>query len=441
MRVDFDETFKSELSANQLLPDMVIKELNKELPSGLEYVMNSEGDIIVHSTTGKMVIGGLNIVITEAMRKHLGVNINPADVLNYSYNSQTPIHLKPQKRNKIIINGTEMPIQKLAKNSFHNAIYEGSKCIAYPQKFPEMKPIKLSSEDGEHMMELPFKRVPYKSATKACFETVGKYPLLIKLFIPISKVTSNGERIQSQITAKIMPKKANNLSNLIDALWIFHDILCGKGKVNGLKFADSVTKNNSLIDISTIRWYEKAKQIEDMLHCTFSIRNIELDAETLDAIESLYYGLIKEMPIKEYKIINSITVGKNSENIKDIIDKNIGENIAYEFESKKHFTVFGKDLLVPVICVTYETCITDVNKTPKDEYLIKFAEYNADSPGYVSMKLFANKKAIKEFVASNGVNDEFIKYMKTANTAYEYYQLEDVKLNKLPKPKRTERTL
>ena len=98
MFVDFDKVFNDKPQLEIETPTAVIDYLNQQLPDGVKYIIDKDGDCVITSSTGDSIsLGGFLFVPDENQKAALGPNFEYDDVTQYFYNAQKNIPLKLKK--------------------------------------------------------------------------------------------------------------------------------------------------------------------------------------------------------------------------------------------------------------------------------------------------------------------------------------------------------
>lgn len=86
MFVDFDKVFNDKPQPQVNIPDAFISYLNKQLPAGVKYTTDNEGNCVITGDGQEFTLGGYVFVLTAEDKKVLGKQFTQDDVLQYFYN-------------------------------------------------------------------------------------------------------------------------------------------------------------------------------------------------------------------------------------------------------------------------------------------------------------------------------------------------------------------
>ena len=113
---NFIKNFKNQNYNDGFLPQSVLEELSKKWNGNLEYVYKENGTYMLEATNGKVELGFKNFEIEnldEIKVKCQKEKLTMEDLIDYSYNSQRPLTLKPLKNFQQFINN-----EKIDNNEF-----------------------------------------------------------------------------------------------------------------------------------------------------------------------------------------------------------------------------------------------------------------------------------------------------------------------------------
>ena len=210
------------------------------------------------------------------------------DLIDYSYNSQRPLTLKPLKNFQQFINNEKIDNNEfiISKDIIADPIPE--KLVIFPEKMN--KSIKLKIGNGEASYVYTFIQKPIDSLTKKRFVTSPNSKLLIDYEI-------DNERIKFNI--EINKLQNTTIKEYLETL-IFMQSLFNKGMyindtyIKGSKGKDEkYEKREKLIDL-----WNKVYQIEKILGLRFTITNDLLDKKDLDNILLLYKSFIENKALR-----------------------------------------------------------------------------------------------------------------------------------------------
>ena len=113
---NFIKNFKNQNYNDGFLPQSVLEEMSKKWNGNLEYVYKENGTYMLEATNGKVELGFKNFEIEnldEIKDKCQKEKLTMEDLIDYSYNSQRPLTLKPLKNFQQFINN-----EKIDNNEF-----------------------------------------------------------------------------------------------------------------------------------------------------------------------------------------------------------------------------------------------------------------------------------------------------------------------------------
>ena len=314
---NFIKNFKNQNYNDGFLPQSVLEEMSKKWNGNLEYVYKENGTYMLEAKNKKIELGFKNFEIEnldEIKDKCQKEKITMEDLIDYSYNSQRPLTLKPLKNFQQFINNEKIDNNEfiISKDIIADSIPE--KLVIFPEKMN--KSIKLKIGNGEKSYVYTFIQKPIDSLTKKRFVTSPNSKLLIDYEI-------DNERIKFNI--EINKLQNTTIKEYLETL-IFMQSLFNNGMyindtyIKGSKGKDEkYEKREKLIDL-----WNKVYQIEKTLGLRFTITNDLLDKNDLDNIFLLYRSFIENKALRINKKINTLSF--SYENIPEWFIKDVKEN-------------------------------------------------------------------------------------------------------------------
>lgn len=407
MKLSFDDIFKAEPLSEMKVQKIVIKKLNKDLPSNdIEYTSTGNGYCALTTKKDKLNISGFKFCLNKEDKNILGEKPSVNDIINYSYNSQKPLKLKLKEEGYIIINGQKMEINKVVFKPLSNIRIIEESLYAYPPEFPV--PFNVSLSCGKFERILKVKRMPNNSISILSFESKSEEPLILKYTLLEEK-----EKINIGLSYNF--EYAKCIKDLVECANIYNGFFEGKAQIFNSPIREVKIDEKNKINNGVIRVWEKVYELEQYLDLSFDTSILDLDDETRDIVEKLYYGLIKKKPIRENKHLTSATFEENIENS----DMLIGKEMHLEFEGTNSFELFGEKFDVHCVIGLYGAKIEEIYLVD-EKYKVLFSDAKNDVSAFMVLRYFKSKKQLKDYRKT--VTGKQIAKMHTARTALEYYE-------------------
>ncbi|MBO5341395.1 MAG: hypothetical protein J6A73_01785 [Lachnospiraceae bacterium] len=378
MFADFNQIFQKNQAKNVPIPDVILQSLNKELKNGLKYVDQGNG-ICALSVEGEMTIGGLEIIVDDAMKEYLGEKFTQDEVDEYSYNTQRVIRFKCKNKGYIKLNEQEIPVDKLVFDPYKNIEFLEGEFFATPAPFP--KPNKIVLGDGKHEIETWIRRIPCYERYCIQLETVEESPIYIKI-----KINNKTNRMNCDIKLKLI--NTFKVCEIVSTMSVFRALGTGKGMING-KVISLVEggKNNFNFDDITLEFWKKVLMIEELLNCSFTVPEGEIEYKTIKDVERLYQMLIENNPIRSTDKLNSLTCALEINEGRNLEELKAGKG-TFVFESTHMFDLFGVNITLPSITVMTDVVISDIiDSKEKKELIID----NSEVVAYYAELVFCNE--------------------------------------------------
>ena len=416
MFVDFNRVFSGKPQTELKVPDAMVEHLSSQLPLGVRYRATDDGNCEIIADGESVNVGGLVLVPTDEQKKVLGKKFTFDDVLKYSYNAQKPIPMKLKKDGYIILNGQEIPIERIHYNPYNPVKIVSGKLFMYPHQFSE--PFSLSIGCEKYSRQLIFKRVPYESVNIAAFESQSEQPLMVKYL-----VDEDERRIDFNISFNL--SYANTVRDIVESTSIYNAFAEGKGLFGGKPLITDIDVSKvKKYDPESLLFWEKVLIIEERLNVGFEPPQEDVDFKTICLMETLYQNLIKGVPIRENKKVD-VLKGEQVKGDNDQIKTSVGESVFFEFQASTHISLLGVEIDLPCVVAICDSKIT--NYTVEDKkYKLSLDHLSEDKHMYTSTLLFENEEALLAYM--NESRDERIAALCNAKTVQEY--LTDQQSNK-----------
>ena len=391
MFVDFNKVFNKKPQTELKIPEAMVEHLNSSLPQGVRYVADEEGNCRIVSERESFTIGGFLYEPTEEHKKVLGKKFTHEDVLNYSYNAQKPIPLKLKKEGYILLNGQEFPIEKMSYKPYNPVTYVSGSVVMYPHPFPEAFPLKVGCD--KYTCELIFKRVPNESIHVAAFESEKEKPLHVRYLLDEVKQT-----ITFSISFNLL--YAKTIREIVESTTIYNAFADGKGLLLGRPLITDVnTINFKKYDIESIAFWEKILKLEEVMGVSFEPPHEEVDYNTISTVESLYQNLVKKIPVRVDKKIDSIDGEWDMTSDKNVKDS-IGKPIYFEFQANTKGELLGVEIDLPCLIGIFNAKMSSYTINGKKYAL--YLEHESDQKHmYTSMQRFLTEDELKNYMQSD----------------------------------------
>lgn len=408
MFVDFDKVFNNKPQPQVQIPNAFITYLNKQLPEGLKYTTDSEGNCVITSDGASFTLGGFVFIVSPEDKKILGKEFTRDDILRLFYNRQKPIPLQLEKEGYVLLNGEEFPVEKMFLNP-HNPIKRKSGTFFMsPRPFPE--PFYLSVGCEGYERKLLVHRIPHDSVKIAAFESEKEAPLKISYL-----VDRDEHKLSMNLSFNL--SHAKNIRDIVEAIRIYNAYLDGKGYLCGRPLETKLNGENiKRFEDSTAEFWEKVLEIEKHLGISFTPPNDDVDFDTICLVEQLYQNLIKKTPIRETSKPDTLDGEWESENEEDII-ASIGSTIYFEFEATRTIELFDAKFTLHGLMGIVDAILADVTQKGKKRRIV-LKDAGEDHPRYTSSIFFSDEVSMKAYKESD--HSARITAFRDAKRAREY---------------------
>lgn len=411
MFVDFNKVFAKTPQTEMVIPDALAKQLTTKLPSGLKYEVDETGHYVVivpdNDTKETIKISGMHFIPTDAQKQVLGDKYSFDDLIELSYNSQTPIPISLENDGMININGADIEIDKLKYNPFSLQKIEVDSMKLIPAPFPDKFPITIGTNGASITVEVA--RKPNFSVKTKVYETVQEKCLYVRY-------SWDSDTNKFLFTIKVRVDKAESVNEILESMIIYNAFLDGKGYIAGSAIHSKlVTKEDSKYDRDALRFWEKVRKIETILDISFSPPFVNFDMDTVYLVETLYQSLEMHNPVRKNTTIN--TIDSQWDKSKDQIAKhNKGKQIFFEYIDENTFEIFGKSIKLHCLVGVFNAVLADYH-IKENECTVVLTSKSEEQPMYVSELYFKTTDEIKEY---RETNTDRINTLKKAKKVYEY---------------------
>lgn len=371
---DFNKVFNNKKNDPVQIPEIILQQLNKPLKNGLRYIDNGNGTCSIVSDS-EMKIGGIEIIIDEEMKRYIGEKISQSDILEYSYNTQRPLHLKMKKQGVLQINDQEVPIEKVNFNPYKNVKYSNGEMIAVPEPMEEVLNITLS--DNEYKFQTSIHRIPCYKKNCIAWKTDDDSKIFIKIEIDIKAHTMNCD-------LKLSLNNEKCVKEIVRCMSIFYALATGKGSINGVNIKLFEGKKEFKFDKIILDYWSKVLSIEKEINRTFKVIRDEMEDDDVIVVEKLFQMLVNKNPIRSSDTLNSLncSILMKEGHTMDDVKKGKG---TFVFESTHMFELFGEKIELPSITVMNDVVISEIKQKGHQQELIID---NSETKAYYSELVF-----------------------------------------------------
>ena len=304
----------------RVLPAKVVRELNKQLPKGYEYIIDDKGNCIVKPVQGKteQTITG----IINYSRSSIPKKIKQDQVADYAYRTQKKIFLDNVK---VIEDGRTIDFNDLNKDPITGKQTEiSSDFVLIPEPFPSAIPMTFVTYEGQEVI-IYFQRVPYDNMQFIKFENAS-FPAL-KMITIVPDKDNQSKTIPASINISVTPSKAETVEDAILSLKILKSFAQRKLKINntlvGADLSDGRTSklNNEELDNKLVYW-EGVRKIEILFNAHFN-PGAEFPDEERKLLDELFFCFLEDKEMIYTKPFEQFHIGINNKNDSDKLTKNI----------------------------------------------------------------------------------------------------------------------
>lgn len=412
MKLDFDSIFNAKPLSEMEIQDVVLRELNKELPSDdIEYASTEDGFCYITTKEPKLKIGGFLLDLDDEDHEILGENPSVKDVLDYSYNAQKTIKLKLKEKDVILVNDKRISIDKFVYKPLSNVEFINSVFYAIPEKFPE--PFEIQVHDDVYSNCFLMKRIPNKSIANLSFESEDNQVLKLKYVL---------HKKEGKITFNLSYnfKYADTIEELIKYSTLYNSFFSGKISIGNSTIKGEKYSENNLININTINYWKKINCIEKCFDVSFIPSMIEMSRDEQETVNELYFGLIESLPIRDYKTYSSFKITiDGGKNVKDL---NVGQKMFFGFESNREISLLGKSFNLYCYVGIYDAKIKDIILS-ENQTKLEFENIDEKHKSYIVIKYFISEDEMSKYIED--INGEEVAELSNAKSIIEYLENEN----------------
>lgn len=407
MKLNFDNIFDAKPLSEMEVQDIIIKELNKSLPSeDIEYVSSGDGFCYITTKKDKLTIGGFSIALDEEDRQILDDNSRIKDVLDYSYNAQKIMRLTLKEENTILVNGERISVDKLIYKPLSNIRYSNGHFCVIPERFPE--PFVVSIYDDVYSNDFLMKRIPNKSIANMSFESEDNQVLKLKYII-----YQREGKMSFNLSYNL--KYCKTVAELIKYSTLYNSFLNGKIRIGESVLKCKKCSANHMIDVDIINYWKKIQLIEKYLNVYFIPTMIKMTGEEQEIVDELFFGLVRSLPIRDYRNYSSFTI--TFEGKKDTKELEIGQKMYFGFEVNRDISLFGVKLELYCSIGIYNSKIKDI-LVLKNKTKVEFESFDESHKSYVVIKYFTSQDKLSKY--RDSLTGKEVSELSNAKSIIEY---------------------
>lgn len=210
-------------------------------------------------------------------------------------------------------------------------------------------------------------------------------------------------------------KYANTVEDLIKYSTLYNSFFSGKILIGKSTIKGRENSHEKLIDTNIINYWKKINCIEKYFNISFKPSMIEMSGDEQKVVDELYFGLIKSLPIRDYKTYSSFKITfDGNEEAKDL---NIGQKMSFWFESNREIDLLNKSFNLYCYIGIYDAKIKDItvleNKTK-----LEFENVDQDHKAYVVIKYFTSLEERSKY--SENLTGEKVAELSKAKSIVEH---------------------
>ncbi|OEF97556.1 hypothetical protein BHF68_04945 [Desulfuribacillus alkaliarsenatis] len=391
MYVDFKRLVKQQEPID--IPQEIIRQLNKELPKGLEYVQIGENACGVTSKEDLNI--KLNIVFPEIPNKFSELIKTSEDFFEYMYRTQTKLSCKPNEDGTITINNHKISCSDFIKFPLSDKkLKEFGEFSIEPQEFPEMGTIVFQT--GKMKKSLKLKRVPYESMDTIAIETSDNTWLKVRILLHEKTFSAN---INFIFRLEII----KSVNEIVQA-YKYHNSLFTNGvSMAGFNINGKISKDK-IISNKTIDFWEKVLQLENKLGLHFDC-STPLTRNVAYEFHILFRCFIEDKPYREDIKVKSDT-GLYFSEIGEI-EKQIGQEIAVSYIQEISWEIQSQIFSSYTVTSLFNTIVDSIDEIDSldesNKYFVKLRSAENKTMFQV-MKLFMTRDEAENFQSEMNKN-------------------------------------
>ena len=380
-------------------PKAVIDAINHDLPEGFEYVLDENGYCYLTNTTKFELNAGKILCSQETYDLFKNdEKVNIGRVMQYAYNSQTPIKIAPRDDGTYIINGETIKSSELIRSPYDNLMVEGTILVMQPPEFPE--PFKLTLGGNGYSIELKVQRKANNSINIYLFETLDDSPIKLSCKFNI-------ETTSCSYTISIPSKISHSVSEVMAVNQIFNAFMLGKGSINNMPITETSNEKVKMVPDETIDFWEKVKTLEEIFNVEFDACRDIYVAE-VNKVYELYRTLVEKRPFKLNQKYNNLK-GSCKSHLFTQVEDMIGKEMFFEFVETEDVDLLGVHLRFYGLVAIYGAAIEDIVMPENEQFgefeiKIKTAE---DKTMYSSTMYFITEEDLKTYRDEENHIDNF----------------------------------
>lgn len=408
MFVDFEKVFQKKPQTELPIPKAIVEHLNDQLPQGLKYIADETSVSVVSQDGSPLRFDGFRYAPTREQEQVLGNEYSTQDILDFSYNAQQNIPIVLNKEGFLIVNDSEIPVERLVMFPHNPLRYISGSAFVSPPPFDP--PFKLSFGCKKYSRTLEMARVPHMSIYISSFESQKQDPLQVR-YTYDTKTNSMTLNISYDLS------RAKSIRDCVEVPSIYNAFLDGKGYIAEIPFPTKLnSKDVHKFNEESLAFWEKVLKIEEFLEVKFTPSFNAIDFDTMCIVEQLYQNLIKTTPISDTNKVDSIDGIWNVDHKQNIQDS-IGKTMYFEFEGMAHISLFGVELELPTLRKVFNTKLISVTQE-EGKHKLTLEDADETNPRFTVMLCFKDIVALKNFQEENQGNS--VAQFRNARRAREY---------------------
>lgn len=409
MFVDFNKTFNKKKQNDIKVPNALAEYLSEKLPNGLKYNIKEDMIYAVPKEGERISFGGLSFTPTEEQRKILGKNPTNDEILEYSYNSQCEVPIKPKRDDNIIkLNGDDFLLEKLAYQPMLPIKKNSTSFFIKP--LPFSKTFSIYVGNSKYSKKLIISRIPNQSIYIAKYTSETNKPLYIEYLLDNRNCSITSFKMSFNLLY------AETIKDIVETTVIFNAFTSGNGYI-GKQCLNNICDSNAVkYDEKIIVFWEKLLKLEDLLNIQFTPPKEDLNFEEMCLAEELYQNLVKEVPIRGNEKITSINGEWEMKNEAEL-NSVIGKSLFLHFEGTFKCTLLEQTIELPCIIGVFNSKLSKYDKN-NEKYKIYIEDESPENQSYMSSMCFKTKSELQIF--KNKEFSDKIEIFRNAKKSYEY---------------------
>jgi len=410
MFIEFDDVFSSNTQLQSLNPDLFLQYLNSIAPRGTNYTFTSNEIYTLQPVSGcnDYTIEGLVLEDEAKLREKLGREYSTENIVQYSYNAQKHISFRVQRNEKIVINGTVVPLNRTFIDPKKKVRYSkgSARFFLIPASFPPSHMITLS--DGVVKYEIFISRKPNDSLHEITFESNREDYLFLHM-------DYNSKTRKSKFNLSINLKESTKISNYVRVYAIYKAFFYGTIQINGVALGEmKLNKTKTKYSDEIYKFWQKVYEIESILALDLNPKDHHVTNKEFRAVEELYQTLIKKEPIKLTNKIESFSFGEDMD--LNNVSTNLNKSLVFSYFQPCDYSLFDSSFTVMSLYCVFFCKLTAYEKI-QGGYRVDVQDSSPDTPMFISKLSFANEEEIETFSV---MTTPLYEKMRLAKTIDEY---------------------